>query len=147
MQTFLPYPSFEKSAKVMDYRRLGKQRVECMQLLKALRQGPEQVVNGKKRKTPWHFHPAATMWKKNQNALVEYGLAICKEWIARGYNDTCFDKISAYRQSDQSFDLPSWIGNDMFHAAHRSNLLRKNKEFYAQYEWSEPDNLEYVWPE
>jgi hypothetical protein len=26
MQTFLPYPSFVKSAKCLDYRRLGKQR-------------------------------------------------------------------------------------------------------------------------
>lgn len=28
MQTFLPYPDFKKSAQCLDYRRLGKQRVD-----------------------------------------------------------------------------------------------------------------------
>ena len=36
MQTFLPYKSFNKSFKVLDYRRLGKQRVEAMQILNVL---------------------------------------------------------------------------------------------------------------
>ena len=36
MQTFLPYESFEESAKVLDYRRLGKQRVEGMQIINAI---------------------------------------------------------------------------------------------------------------
>lgn len=33
MQTFLPYANFEASAKVLDYKRLGKQRVEAKQIL------------------------------------------------------------------------------------------------------------------
>ena len=33
MQTFLPYPDFHESAKVLDMKRLGKQRVEVLQLL------------------------------------------------------------------------------------------------------------------
>lgn len=36
MQTFLPYEDYEESAKSLDYRRLGKQRVETYQLLKVL---------------------------------------------------------------------------------------------------------------
>ena len=52
MQTFLPYDDFVKSAKVLDYRRLGKQRVEAMQLLKA--------ISGQ---GGWRNHPAALMWK------------------------------------------------------------------------------------
>ena len=35
MQTFLPYESFRESAKVLDWRRLGKQRVEGMQIINA----------------------------------------------------------------------------------------------------------------
>ena len=42
MQTFLPYESFRESAKVLDWRRLGKQRVEGMQIINA--------IEGKKRK-------------------------------------------------------------------------------------------------
>lgn len=37
MQTFLPYADFSMSAKCLDYRRLGKQRVEAMQILNAIR--------------------------------------------------------------------------------------------------------------
>ena len=36
MQTFLPYPDFAKSAMCLDNKRLGKQRIECLQILKAL---------------------------------------------------------------------------------------------------------------
>lgn len=36
MQTFLPYPNFIGSAKVLDVRRLGKQRVENLQIMQTL---------------------------------------------------------------------------------------------------------------
>jgi Pyrimidine dimer DNA glycosylase len=36
MQTFLPYPDFVACARVLDSRRLGKQRVEALQILRAL---------------------------------------------------------------------------------------------------------------
>ena len=36
MQTFLPYSSFYQSARVLDRQRLGKQRVETLQILKSL---------------------------------------------------------------------------------------------------------------
>ena len=35
MQTFLPYPDFARSARCLDNRRLGKQRVESYQILRA----------------------------------------------------------------------------------------------------------------
>lgn len=49
MQTFLPYPSFAESARVLDRQRLGKQRVEVLQLLRAL--------TGQTK--GWANHPAA----------------------------------------------------------------------------------------
>ncbi len=36
MQTFLPYPDFEKSAKVLDRLRLNKQRSETLDILRTL---------------------------------------------------------------------------------------------------------------
>jgi hypothetical protein len=41
---------------------------------------------------------------------------------------------------------PPWLGDEAFHASHRSNLLRKNPEWYGQFGWTEPDDLPYVWP-
>lgn len=152
MQTFLPYPDFELSAKCLDYRRLGKQRVEVLQLLTALITGPIKLVklgDGQiKRATPWYNHPAAKMWRGYENALVSYGLSICQEWIDRGYNDTCSDKIESFwmTMSDNQ-DQPPWLGDEDFHAAHRSNLLRKDPVHYGQFGWSEPNDLPYIWPE
>lgn len=76
-----------------------------------------------------------------------YGWVICKEWIDRGYKDTCqakieeFNKIFVYETGD-----PLWLGNKEFHSAHRSNLLRKDPIHYGQFGWTEPDDFPYVWP-
>ena len=76
MQTFLPYPDFEKSAKVLDYRRLGKQRCEAMQLL--------NILNGFSIKEGWKNHPATKMWRGHRGALKKYCQTMINEWISRG---------------------------------------------------------------
>lgn len=53
MQTFLPYSSFKDSARVLDRQRLGKQRVENMQIITALLD-PDYG---------WQNHPAVNMWR------------------------------------------------------------------------------------
>lgn len=138
MQTFVPYPTLALSAKVLDRQRLGKQRVETLQILNALTT-PTEVRIG------WRNHPASKMWQNNINGLAAYGIAICQEWVSRGYRDTCLDKIRAICEPDAQ-DMPSWWGEEEVHASHRSNLLRKNWEYYSQFGWEEPDDLPYVWP-
>lgn len=135
MQTFLPHPTFSASAACLDRQRLGKQRVEVLQILKAI---------SDENATGWRTHPATLMWKDHRNALVEYGLAICDEWIARGYRDTCREKILAFRSPDEA-PLPPWLGIPEFHAAHRSNLIRKEPAFYRAM-WDDPGDLPYLWP-
>ena len=54
MQTFLPYTDFIKSAKCLDYKRLGKQRVEAKQIL--------NILLGETTKAGWTNHPAVLMW-------------------------------------------------------------------------------------
>lgn len=135
MQTFLPYSSFEKSAKVLDMRRLGKQRVETLQILGALL----DPTKG------WKNHPATKMWTGHEAGLSAYGVRICEEWLDRGYKDTCLGKISALIAPDFT-DIPPWIGNRDFHRAHQSNLLRKDLDYYRKYFPGVPDDLEYIWP-
>ena len=121
--------------------RLGKQRVECLQILKAL-----TLPN-----YGWKNHPATKMWKGYEQALVWYGVEICEEWRNREYKDTILDILL-----DQ-FDtggwhptnpppLPPWIGDEDFHNSHKSNLLRKFPKYYSQFNWQVPDNLPYIWP-
>ena len=171
MQTFLPYPSFEQSARVLDNRRLGKQRVECLQILQALACGPYQKcenslpwthktwvkcqkeefqtkrqIHTKYRNTPWYNHPAVKMWRGYELALANYGFSICDAWIQRGFKDTCLGKITQQFDLRLAFMCPPWLGNEAFHASHRSNLLRKDPTWYSQFGWTEPNDLPYVWP-
>lgn len=137
MQTFLPYADFPMSARSLDNRRLGKQRVETLQILNALT-NPNYG---------WQNHPAVKMWRGHVASLVVYGLAICDEWKRRGFNDTCAAKIAAHMPDDCiSAPPPSWLGNAEFHASHRSNLLRKEPEHYRQFNWIDGPDKPYVWP-
>lgn len=148
MQTFLPYPNFIDSARCLDYRRLGKQRVECKQLLQAL----GVPVGGPLPAKPssWRNHPAARMWQGHEYSLSVYGIAVCREWRDRGYKDTLcpqfMDAANFILRHGNESAAPEWLGCDAFHASHRSNLLRKLPEHYSQFGWSEPDDLSYVWP-
>tara|TARA_R100001244_G_scaffold114067_1_gene84491 strand:+ start:71 stop:496 length:426 start_codon:yes stop_codon:yes gene_type:complete len=137
MQTFLPYESFKESAQVLDYRRLGKQRVEALQIFNALTGVP---TKSGKAYTGWLNHPAVVMWKGYEEALLLYKNKMIEEWILRGYNNT----MEMIGVSD-NVSTPNWLGDEKVHASHRSNLLRKDYKFYSQYKWLEPDNLEYYW--
>ena len=136
MQTFLPYPDFAASAKTLDMKRLGKQRVETLQILK--------TVTG--RSVGWQNHPATKMWKGYAPALLSYGLAVCDEWLSRGYKDTCREKMCALLAPDKDITLPPWVGDPAVHASHRSNLLRKDPAWYGKWGWLEGPDLPYVWP-
>lgn len=135
MQTFLPYADYGKSASCLDYRRLGKQRIETLQILNAL--------SG--RSKGWVNHPATKMWKGYEYSLIVYGMTMCEEWISRGYKDTTYEKILDFISLYVAGPRPRWL-NDEFCASHRSNLLRKAPDHYSQFGWSEPDNLPYIWP-
>lgn len=136
MNTFLPYADFEASAKVLDRARLGKQRVECKQILRALRG----------ETAGWRNHPAARMWRGHERSLCDYAIAVCREWRRRGYRDSLLPWFELMRLELRNTDAPSWLGRIDIHASHRSNLLRKDPERYGQFNWREGPDLPYVWP-
>ena len=130
MQTFLPYPNFKKSAEILDYRRLGKQRVEALQILKAVQN----------ENYGWKSHPIVKMWKGFESALIEYKNTMIHEWISRGYNNNMMlDAVS------EQIVYPPWLGIKEFHASHRSNLLNKDLEYYSQFNWKEKPGMDYIW--
>lgn len=141
MQTFLPYPDFARTAAVLDRQRLGKQRVECVQLLNAL--------DGSS--AGWRNHPAARMWRGYEPALARYTLAVCWHWTARlGFRDSCRFAVEARFPGltrESPVETPNWMGDPEFHRSHRSNLIRKDPGHYrVLLRWDDPDDLEYVWP-
>ncbi|MFI7596844.1 MSMEG_6728 family protein [Actinoplanes sp. NPDC049681] len=149
MQTFLPYPDFVASAHALDQKRLGKQRVETIQVLRGL----VQPGYG------WRHHPAVKMWKGYEEALVRYGLDMCGVWVATGRADTTADTMRAdaaaarglteIRTQDDlaaAGELPPWLGDDALHLSHRSALVRKDPDFYRPLFGDVPADLPYVWP-
>jgi hypothetical protein len=149
MQTFLPFSDFRASAEALDPLRLGKQRVEALQVLRGL------TVPGH----GWRRHPAVRMWAGYEEAVVLYGLEVCRVWAAAGRRDTCAATLmSDYRgfrpgvplrhlaELAEASELPPWLGDTTFHRSHQSALVRKNLAYYGPLFPGVPDNLPYVWP-
>lgn len=148
MQTFLPYPDFAATAQALDTRRLGKQRVEVLQVMRAI------TVPG----YGWRHHPVVAMWRGYEEALAAYGVAVCREWCGRGHDDTCDTKIrqelaglgitDVREQADlqEAGDLPPWLGDDDFHRSHRSSLARKDPDHYGPLFDDADEDMPYVWP-
>jgi hypothetical protein len=148
VQTFLPYPDFVAGARSLDPLRLGKQRVEALQVLRGL------TVAG----YGWRHHPAVKMWAGYEEALVRYGLTICQEWAAQGRADTVAVSLVAdlarrcavigVRDQPElvaAGEVPPWLGREDFHLSHRSALVRKNPDFYRPIFGDLPE-VPYVWP-
>ena len=148
MQTFLPYADFEATARVLDPKRLGKQRVEVIQIVRAL------TVSG----YGWANHPAVLMWKGHEEALGRYGFTCCEVWTGLGFADTCEATIRSdlaqagvteFRSQAElavAGALPRWLGDEEYHRSHRSSLLRKDPEHYRRLFPDTADDLPAVWP-
>jgi hypothetical protein len=74
MMTFITSSNLAECAKALDYKRLGKQRVEAYQILNTL----------KGHSHGWKNHPAVKMWEGHTGALALYMNAMIDEWVARG---------------------------------------------------------------
>lgn len=136
MQTFLPYPSFIRTAEALDYRRLGKQRSEAWQILK--------ILLG--YSSAWEHHPAVLQWHGHIDWLCLYAITCCDEWLRRGYVDNMRPRFAAIMSEHKTSRWPWWLGVEQYHASHRANLLRKDYHFYYRYRWVESPDMPYYWP-
>lgn len=133
MQTFLPSHDFNECARILDWRRLGRQRSEAKMILDGFL---NPIKNG------WKNHPASRMWTGYLPALAQYMNCVIKEWINRGYNNTM--KLSDLPDKGVVV-CPPWLGDEKYHSAYRAILLAKNYEYYSKFNWSETPNIS-VWP-
>lgn len=120
MQNFLPFADFDKSASVLDNKRLVKQNLETRQCLNALCGFGEG----------WKNHPAVKAWTGYIRTLIYYGITINEECVKRGFKD-CSDAYKKYldycAENSLSEDYPKWFGNEAIHSSHRSRLLCKGE--------------------
>jgi hypothetical protein len=149
MQTFLPYPDFAESAAVLDSKRLGKQRVEALQVLRAV----TRLTYG------WKRHPAVRMWVGYAEGVGAYGTVMCLEWVSRGNGDTVAGTIGVdlaavglpsvprmQHELTRAFALPEWIGDHRVHVSHQAALVRKDPAFYGPLFPDADPQMPYFWP-
>jgi hypothetical protein len=140
MQTFLPYKDPTRSARVLDNKRLSKQRVEAVQILNTLLDDT---------KAGWKNHPAVLMWAGYEKYSLEvYLKAMLDEWASRGYKSPKtlehYERLSSIIKN-YSLIEPPWV-TKKFCDSHKSNLIRKKPEYYSNLWPNMPNNLEYIWP-
>ena len=139
MQTFVPETSMSNSVRILDRQRLGKQRVETLQIMNAL----AGLSKG------WTNHPATRMWQGYETALLMYQRATCAEWVRRGYKDTCEAKTYAVWSehfSQTPVGLPHWWGDNRVHDSHKSALVFKNPAWYNVIYPDVVGEYNYYWP-
>lgn len=162
--------SFNKTAKTLDYKRLGKQRVEAMQLLNVLlyrikldteykthQEVKELLI--KYDEINWPFKPtykytkkilekgmlkhspALKMWIGYVEELKLYFNCIVKEWKSRGYKNNLPLEIV----DESSLRIPPFLQNEDFIKIQRQNLIRKDKNYYGEI-WKDLEETEgYLW--
>lgn len=135
MQTFLPYKSFLLSARVLDDRRLGKQRVEASQIL--------DIIEGRNPESRWRHHPAVRMWQDYHQMLRFYYNTIVLEWERRGK----VNNMPLLEINEEEYYHPPWHHDPRLILSHRGNLLRKDPGYYGQFGWRDADpEAPYWWP-
>lgn len=118
----------------------------------------------------WKNHPASKMWRGHEYHLGLYllsGVDVLEERTDKKYPELR-KKIKDEMKKFKNTGAPNWIGDEKFHASHRSNLLRKADEalekakqtksekisqkyvainkWYYNFKWREKSNMPYIWP-
>ena len=131
MMTWLTERSFANTAACLDMRRLGSQRGEARQILKALTGESRGYLN----------HPVTKAWRGFEEGLAVYGLYICSEWRSRGYRDSQFEwfqqkRLELRRYRHRYTKFPDWVNDPRVHEAMRERLM-----------WKDPDHYCTIWPD
>lgn len=173
MNSFLPFQDFKASAECLDNKRLGKQRVECFQMLSVLVYPleaktylplsklytwvpilQEEALRYKEtRPRAWSNHPAVRMWRGYEETLFDYLTHCCHEWVIRGYQDNVLSNAADLYATFQALHgkelrilYPPWLGDNRLHSSHRAALKLKYPTWYNKYGWEETPQMNYWWP-
>ena len=122
VNTFLVHPDYSISAKILDDRRLGKQRVEAQQIIDA-------IIELKAGNTTrgWVNHPATRSWVNNVESLKLYFNSVVIEWVARGF----VNNYELYQDVDPQSEKPYWVDCPAVHYSHMAQLIQKDPLYYC----------------
>lgn len=131
VNTFVTCDTPDACARSLDWRRLGKQRVEARQIYNAL----TGATKG------WRNHPAARMWEGFEGGLALYHNAVIEEWVERGYRNNM-----PLLPVPEDAKLPWWFTWKPLQNSHRASLNRKDASHYKFDVPADYTSRGYVWP-
>jgi hypothetical protein len=141
VNNFLISPIFSETAKILDNKRLGKQRVETFQIINIL----DRKNKNTKKRVGFVNHPAVKAWEGHSDALKQYCNAMLEEWESRGFNNNM-----KYYPDKPTIDYPKWIYCEKIHMSHKARLVQKDRHHYAplfpEVLDTEYMKLGYIWP-
>lgn len=146
MNTWLPYPDYLESARVLDPATLVDQPNQVLAILDVIhesdtsiyRGAPDQVVN---------------MWRDHEAQLCEYGLTMVEQCLQGPSEFTNLARVKENLEwhldcatsGEYSMDKPKWFGDLDFHDSHKAALLRTMPEFYRD-KFDVDRTLPLIWP-
>jgi hypothetical protein len=135
VNTFYIDPNPKVTARILDDKRLGKQRVEAFQIIQAL----EGKTKG------WKNHPAAKSWKGYETALKLYYNIMVKEWVRRGKENNM--KLYKLPHKDE-IKFPYWTTCQKVLDSHKARLIQKEPTYYLDKLETSKKSLKYgyIWP-
>ncbi|CAF1024055.1 unnamed protein product [Didymodactylos carnosus] len=140
MQIFIPLLTIQEIAECLDNQRLGKQRLECQQVINIIR--GTQAPNAKTGRIAFANHPIIDMWRPYLSFLKFYFNTMVKEWIKRGFKNS----LTLEDVKEEEIVTPSWWGLEEIHSTHRANLVRKLPSHYkVRFGFKEDPANGYLW--
>ena len=136
VNTFIPYGNFKKCAKILDNKRLGKQRVEAKQII--------NILTNTTDKMGWRNHVIVKMWTGHTEALMLYYNTIVTEWIKRGFKNN----MELYK-INKNIKMPWFVVNKSINLSHQASLVRKYPAYYGPVFVNIPKQYmkyKYIWP-
>lgn len=125
MQVFMPYISALQSTRCLDWKRLGKQRIEIKYML--------EMMYGM---WPYRSHPVVEMWEDYPVFLAYVYKFTVIEWVARGYKNTLPHELAFV---DGCCIEPPWLKDYTYQ--YRGLLLHKDYDYYSKH-FNNPDEIE-----
>jgi Pyrimidine dimer DNA glycosylase len=119
VNTFIISNDPRQTFKILDMRRLGKQRLEARTII--------QILEGTSKGRGYANHPITKMWTGYVDGLKFYFNCCIDEWAGRGYKNT----MEKYELPSETPPLPWWFFNEQVHEAMKASLLRKDEKYYS----------------
>jgi len=127
VNVFIPLSDPHEIAKVLDDRRLGKQRVEAKQII--------TIISGQAKSNAWANHPVVLMWKDHLEELKYYYDVMILEWVGRGFKNTMplYGIYQIPTSAHKRPKMPWFMYCKPVLLSHQASLLRKNYAHYHKY--------------